>query len=90
MTLGVGCVIAESFGRIFFRNSINLGFPLLDCKGIQDAFAEGDILEANFETAEIKNLTTGKLFRAQPLPEIAQRILVAGGMVALLREEYKK
>ena len=90
ITLGVGCVIAESFGRIFFRNSINLGFPLLDCRGIQEAFAEGDILEADFETAEIRNLTTGRLLRAQPIPEIAKRILATGGIVALLREEYKK
>lgn len=90
MTLGVGCVIAESFGRIFFRNSINLGFPVLDCKGIPDAFSEGDVMEADFETAEIKNGTTGKLLRAQPLPDIAKRILVAGGMVALLKEEYKR
>jgi 3-isopropylmalate/(R)-2-methylmalate dehydratase small subunit len=90
MTLGVGCVVAESFGRIFFRNSLNLGFPVLDCRGVYEAFSEGDVVEADFATAEIKNLTTGALLKAQPLPEIARRILAAGGIVTLLKEEYKK
>jgi len=90
ITLGVGCVISESFGRIFFRNSINLGFPVLYCKGIHDAFEEEDTLQANFQTGEVKNLTSGKVLQAEPLPEIALRILNAGGIVALLKEEYGK
>ena len=90
MTLGVSCVIAESFSRIFFRNSVNLGFPVLYCKGVHDAFNEGDILEANFHTADVKNLTSGKVLQAEPLPEIAMSILNAGGVVALLKAEYAK
>ncbi len=90
ITLGIGCVIAEYFGRIFFRNSINLGFPLLYCPGVSDAFKEGDILQADFQTGEVKNLTTGKILQATPLPEVAMKILDAGGMVALLKKEYGK
>ncbi|MFH1086950.1 MAG: 3-isopropylmalate dehydratase [Chloroflexota bacterium] len=88
LTLGVGCVIAESFGRIFFRNSINLGFPVMICKGVHDAFNEGDRLQANFDTGEVKNLTTGKALKAETLPEVAMKILSAGGIVPLLKEEY--
>lgn len=88
ITLGVGCVLAESFGRIFFRNSINLGFPLLVCKGIHEGIHEGDLVRVNFENGEIKNISTGKIFKAEPLPEIAVRILSEGGIIALLKQEY--
>jgi 3-isopropylmalate/(R)-2-methylmalate dehydratase small subunit len=88
LTLGVSCVIAESFSRLFFRSSINLGFPLLHCKGIYDAFQEGDILQANFNTGEIENLTSGKTLQANPLPDVAVKFLEAGGVVALLKQEY--
>ena len=90
ITLGVSCVIAESFGRIFFRNSVNLGFPVLYCRGVCDTFKEGDTLQANFHTGEVKNLTSGKVLQANALPEVAMRILNAGGVVALLKEEYGK
>jgi len=90
ITLGVSCVIAESFGRIFFRNSVNLGFPVLYCKGVHDAFEEGDILQADFHTGEVKNMTSGKILQADPLPEVAMKILDAGGVVALLKQEYGK
>ncbi len=90
LTLGIGCVIAESFGRIFFRNSISMGFPLLVCKGVQKEVSEGDQLRANLETAELENLTTGKVLKAEPLPEVMMKILLAGGVVALLKEEYAR
>ena len=86
--LGVSCVLAESFGRIFFRNAVNMGLPLLYCKGVWEAFEEGNILQANLSTGEVKNLTSGKVLRAEPLPEVAMRILNAGGIVARLKEEY--
>ena len=88
ITLGVSCVIAESFGRIFFRNSVNLGFPVLYCKGVCDAFEESNVLQVDLLTGEVKNLTSGKALQAEPLPEIAVRILSAGGVVALLKKEY--
>ena len=90
LTLGVSCAIAESFSRIFFRNSINLGFPVLYCPGVHDAFDEGDVIQANIQTGEVKNLTSGKALQSEPLPEIAVRILKAGGIEALLKEEYSK
>lgn len=90
LALGIGCVVAESFGRIFFRNSVNLGFPVLYCKGLHDAFEEGDILQADFTTGEVKNLTSGKILHADPLPSIAMKILEAGGVVRLLKKEYGK
>ena len=86
--LGIGCVIAESFSRLFFRSSISLGFPLLSCPGIYDSFQEGDILQANFKTGEIKNITSGKTLKANPLPEVAMKILEAGGVIARLEQEY--
>ena len=88
ITLGVSCVIAESFSRLFFRSSVNLGFPILYCKGIYEAFQEGDILQANFKTGEIKNLISGKTLQANPLTEVVMRFLEAGGVVALLKQEY--
>ena len=90
MTLGLSCIVAESFGRIFFRNSVNLGFPVLYCKGVHDTFEEGDILQTDLQTGEVKNLTSGKVLQAEPLPDTALRILNAGGVVALLKEEYSR
>jgi len=90
ITLGVGCVIAESFSRLFFRSAISLGFPLLYCKGVYNAFNEGDILQANFQTGEVKNLTSGKVLQADLLPDVAMKILSTGGVVAMLKEERSK
>ncbi|OGO04818.1 MAG: 3-isopropylmalate dehydratase [Chloroflexi bacterium RBG_13_56_8] len=90
VTLGIGCVIAESFSRLFFRSSVSVGLPLLYCKGVYDAFQEGDILKADFETGEVRNLTSGQVLQADPLPEVAMNILRAGGVVALLKQEYGK
>jgi 3-isopropylmalate/(R)-2-methylmalate dehydratase small subunit len=88
ITLGVSCVLAESFGRIFFRNSIGLGFPVLICKGVHSAFNDGDLIQVNVESGEIKNVSTGKILKAEPLPEIAVRILSEGGVIPLLKREY--
>jgi 3-isopropylmalate/(R)-2-methylmalate dehydratase small subunit len=90
LTLKVGCVVADSIGRIFFRNSINLGFPVLICPGVSDAFKEGDRIRANVATGEVANLTTGKVLKAEPLPEVAANVLAVGGIVALLKQEYGK
>lgn len=90
MTLGVSCVVAESFSRLFFRSSINLGFPLLYCTGVSAAFTEGDVLEADFEKGVVRNLTSGKALQAEPLHDIPMQLLRAGGVVAMLRIEYQK
>lgn len=90
ITLGIGCVIAESFSRLFFRSSVHLGFPILYCRGVRDAFEEGDILAADFDGGEVRNVTSGQILQADPLPEVAMNILRAGGVVALLKQEYGK
>ena len=90
LTLGLACVLAESFSRLFFRSSVNFGLPLLCCRGVHEAFEEGDMLEANFRTGEVINKHTGRMLKAEALPEIAIKILRAGGVVALLKQEYGK
>jgi 3-isopropylmalate/(R)-2-methylmalate dehydratase small subunit len=88
LALGISCVIAESFGRIFFRNSIGVGLPVLICRGFHDAVEEGDVLQVDVGTGEIRNLTQGTMSCIEPLPQVAREILSAGGIVPLLRREY--
>ena len=81
---GVSAVVAESFARIFFRNAINTGLPLVECKGISKAVEEGDIIEVNLDSGEVKAKTT--TLKSLPLPPFLQEILRSGGLV----EYYKK
>lgn len=85
--LEVGCVVAESFARIFYRSSMAIAFPLLACPGISDAFEEGDRLEMNFEAAVVKNLTRGTEFTGNPPPDDLIRIVAAGGIMEILKQE---
>ena len=85
--LEVGCVVAESFGRIFLRNSIAIAFPVLICKGITQAFEEGDRLELDFDRSLVRNLTRGTEIAGTPLPPELVRIVAAGGMMQLLKQE---
>ncbi len=78
--VGVAAVIAKSFARIFYRNSINIGLPLFESDAA-DRIAQGDVLEVNPSTGEIKNLTKEETYQAQPLPPFAQEILAAGGLM---------
>ncbi len=80
-TAGVSCVIAKSFARIFYRNSINIGFPILECEEAVDGIDEGDQVEIDFETGIIRNLTKGTQFQAQPFPEFLQRMIEKNGLV---------
>lgn len=85
--LGIGCVVAESFGRIFFRNCIAVALPVLALKGAPDLFEEGDQLELDFDQALLKNLTTGKALKgADPSPELIE-IVNSGGILAFLRKQ---
>ncbi|MEM0240307.1 MAG: 3-isopropylmalate dehydratase small subunit [Candidatus Nezhaarchaeales archaeon] len=86
--VGIAAVIAESFARIFFRNAINIGLPVLACEGISKAFNEGDVLEADFASGEIKNVTKGVTLKAKPLPPLMIEILTAGGALELLKKKY--
>lgn len=85
--LEVGCVVAESFGRIFLRNSIAIAFPVLICKGITKAFEEGDRLELDFDRSLVRNLARGTEIAGTPLPPELVRIVAAGGMMQLLKQE---
>lgn len=78
---GISCVIAKSFARIFFRNAINIGLPLLECPEAVDNTAAGDILEVELATGEIKNLTRGKTLFAKPYPDFMMEIVNVGGLV---------
>ena len=78
---GVSCVIAESFARIFFRNAINIGLPLLECAEAVDNTEAGDLLEIDLSRGEIKNLTRGKNFTAKPYPDFMSEIISAGGLI---------
>ncbi len=79
---GVSCVIAKSFARIFYRNSINMGLPILECPAAAEAISDGDVVSVNADTGEIRDETTGQTFQAQPFPPFIQEIINDGGLVA--------
>ena len=85
-TCGTGCVIAKSFARIFYRNAINIGLPILECPQACDAIEVGDSVEVDFDSGEIRDLTTGRVFRAEPFPPFIQRIIKAGGLLNSIKE----
>jgi 3-isopropylmalate/(R)-2-methylmalate dehydratase small subunit len=85
--LGVGCIVAESFARIFFRNCIAIGLPVLPCIGVSGIFEEGDILEIDFENAEVKNPKTGKVLSGSQLSPELINIVKHGGILPLLESE---
>jgi len=87
---GVKCVIAESFARIFFRNSINIGLPVIECKGISDAVESGDEIDVNFEAGKIENKSNGKKFQVEKLPPFISEIFGDGGLIENLRRRMNK
>ncbi len=87
---GISAIVAESFARIFFRNAINQGLPAVVCKGVRGGFKSGDIVEVDLEAGEVRNLSTGKTFKFQPMPEFIMRILRAGGMIPYLKQTSGK
>jgi 3-isopropylmalate/(R)-2-methylmalate dehydratase small subunit len=82
---GVSCVIAKSFARIFFRNAINIGLPLLESATAVNNTSDGDELEVDLDRGEIANLTTGRHFAAEPYPDFMAELIAAGGLI-----EYTK
>jgi 3-isopropylmalate/(R)-2-methylmalate dehydratase small subunit len=87
---GVKCVLAESFARIFFRNAINIGLPVIECKGISGAVETGDTLAVDFETGKIENISKGKSFQVPKLPQFIMEILNDGGLIENLRKRMNK
>ncbi len=85
-TCKTGCVIAKSFARIFYRNAINIGLPILECEEAAEEISAGDTVHVDFDTGLITNETTGKSYRAQPFPEFIQNIIKKGGLLASLKD----
>ncbi len=79
--LGIDAVIAKSFARIFYRNCINIGLPILECPEAVDAISDGDEVEVDTASGVITNKTTGRTFQAEPFPEFINQIIEAGGLV---------
>ena len=84
---GISCVIAKSFARIFYRNSINIGLPILECPTASEAIREGDVVSIDFDTGIITDETTGQTFEAAPFPPFIQKIIAAGGLMNSLKEK---
>ena len=84
-TAGIACVIAASFARIFYRNAINIGLPILECPAASRAIREGDTVSVNFDTGVITDETTGETFQAEPFPPFIQKIIRSGGLMASLQ-----
>ncbi len=78
---GVSCVIACSFARIFFRNSINIGLPILECEAAAKEIRSGDEVKVDFDSGTIRDVTTGKTYHAQPYPPFLQNIIEKGGLL---------
>jgi len=87
---GVQCVLAESFARIFFRNAINIGLPVIECKGIWAAVENCDELAVDFEAGEIRNLSKGQSLHVTKLPSFILEILADGGLIENLRRRLNK
>ena len=79
---GIDLVIAKSFARIFYRNSINIGLPILECAECVDEAEKGDVIEADLSAGIIKNVTKGKEYKTTPFPEFIQEIINAGGLTS--------
>ncbi len=87
---GISCVIAHSFARIFFRNAINTGLPLLECAEAVNNTKAGDVLEVDLAKGTIKNITNGKTFTAKPYPDFMSDLIAAGGLVAYTKKRLAR
>ena len=84
---GISCVIARSFARIFYRNAINIGLAILECPAAADGIEKGDTVEVDFSTGEIRDLSNGHIYHAEPFPDFIQKMITAGGLLNAIREE---
>jgi len=87
--LGIGCVIAESFARIFFRNAINIGLPIAECAAAAREAETGDVLEVDFEAGTVANVTKGTTHRFPPFSEHLRAIIEAGGLIPFTKKMAK-
>lgn len=84
---GISCVIAETFARIFYRNAINIGLPIMECPEAARGISDGDEVEIDFDTGTIKNLTTGNVYKSTPFPEFIKKIMDSDGLVRYIRSQ---
>ena len=87
---GISCVIAKDFARIFYRNAINIGLPILECPAASDAISEGDTVSVDFDKGIITDETTGETFKTAPFPPFIQNIIQKGGLMNSLKGDASK
>lgn len=87
---GISCVIASTFARIFYRNAINIGLPIMECPDAVDSIAAGDQLSVYLSSGTITDITSGKTFKAEPFPTFMQDLIAAGGLAAYMRKAVQK
>ena len=83
---GISCVIAETFARIFYRNAINIGLPIIECPEAAQGIDDGDEIEVDFNTGIITDITKGTKYQGQAFPEFMQKLIAAGGLVNFINE----
>ena len=86
---GVSCVIAKSFARIFYRNAMNIGLPLLECAEAVDGTSAGDLVEVTLDTGEIRNITRKTVYKAKPYPEFMLELMNSGGLIEYTRKRLE-
>lgn len=84
---GISCVIAKTFARIFYRNAINIGLPILECEAASEAIANGDEVSVDFDTGMITNVTKNETYQAQPFPDFIKEIIDANGLLNAIRKK---
>ncbi|MDR1951905.1 MAG: 3-isopropylmalate dehydratase small subunit [Elusimicrobiota bacterium] len=84
--VGVSAVIANSFARIFFRNAINIGLPILECPQAVEALSNGDEVEIDLDAGEIKNISKNEIYKTQKFPDFMQKIIKAGGLLGYIKK----
>jgi 3-isopropylmalate/(R)-2-methylmalate dehydratase small subunit len=84
---GISCVIAPSFARIFYRNAINMGLPILESAEAAEKIQDGDLVEVDFARGLIRDLTTGESFQAEPFPEFIRKIIAADGLLGYIKQK---
>lgn len=87
---GISCVIASTFARIFYRNAINIGLPILECDSAAKEIKGGDEVSVDFDTGIITDITTGKTYQAEPFPPFIQNIIADGGLIRHVTKELAK